>query len=130
MRRAQRYLLSTLLLLLPFSLITSCVATHESTIVDEEDEGPVDLEIVAQFPADWLPKIEHALLAFRDARQKDNCFTVTIGRDEAVNLDFVSISPTVNLTPAGGFGRVDGCGIGVAYYFNDNGDFVRSEIQR
>ena len=110
--------------------VSSCAGASKPAISTSEEEGPVDLEIAARFPAKWLSRIDYAIAAFQKTGQGVECFTVTIGRDEAVNLDFVSVSPTINLTAAGGFGRVDGCGIGVAYYFDDSGEFLRSEIQK
>lgn len=108
----------------------SCSAASGQKIPSFREEAPIDLNIVARFPAEWLLRIEFALDEFRKTDQNLECFTVSIGRDEAVQLDFVAISPTVNLTASGGFGRVDGCGIGIAYYFDEERKFVRSEIQK
>lgn len=109
---------------------TSCAATSRPQIPSVEEEAPVDLYIIARFPADWLQRIDFALDEFKKTGQDLSCFTISIGQDEAVGLDFVAILPTVNLTAVGGFGRVDGCGIGLAYYFDNEGKFVRSEVQR
>lgn len=127
--RLQSSLMAMILSLLAMSA-TSCAATSRPQLPSAQQEAPVELDIIARFPAEWLPRIDFALDEFRKTGQDLICFTVSIGRDEAVDLDFVAISPTINLTAAGGFGRVDGCGIGMAYYFDDGGKFIRSEVQR
>lgn len=112
--------------------ISSCSSTvpSASALTQQSEEGPVGLEIVAQFPAAWADKLQYAVSQFRKGQPNVGCMTVIIGRNKEVEMDFVAIGPSINLTPKGGFGRVKGCGIGVSYYFDDNGDFVRSEIQR